>query len=81
MGERLSPDNDGIALLGNTLATGSALVVLILVFGPVSGAHFNPVVTFAFAIHNRLSWRVTAAYVAVQFIGALLGVAVAHFMF
>lgn len=81
MGERLSPDNDGIALLGNTLATGSALVVLILVFGPISGAHFNPVVTLAFAAQKNLTWRCAGAYVGVQLLGALFGVAIAHIMF
>src|SRR5204863_1936466 len=62
MGERLAGGNDAIALLGNTLATGAALVVLITVFGPVSGAHFNPAVTLAFALRREISWRMTAAY-------------------
>ena len=56
MGERLAAGNDAVALLGNTLATGSALVVLILLFGPVSGAHLNPVVSFSFAISGRFRW-------------------------
>ena len=81
MGERLSGGNDALALLGNTLATGAALVVLIVVFGPISGAHFNPVVTLAFALRRELSWRLAAAYVAVQIAGAVIGVFIAHAMF
>ena len=81
MGERLAGGNDALALLGNTLATGAGLVVLIVVFGPISGAHFNPAVTLAFALRRELSWRLAAAYVAVQIIGAVLGVFAAHVMF
>jgi glycerol uptake facilitator-like aquaporin len=81
MGERLSGGNVALALLGNTLATGAALVVLITIFGPISGAHFNPVVTLAFAIRRELPWRRGAAYVLVQIVGAVLGVLAAHLMF
>jgi glycerol uptake facilitator-like aquaporin len=81
MGERLAGGNDAIALLGNTLATGAALVVLIWVFGPISGAHFNPVVTLVAALRRDLSWRGAPAYVAVQVVGAILGVWCAHAMF
>jgi len=81
MGERLSGGNDAIALLGNTLATGAALVVLITVFGPISGAHFNPVVTMMFAAKRELSWRLALGYIAVQVAGAVLGVWAAHLMF
>ena len=66
MGERLAGGNDAIALLGNTLATGAGLVVLITIFGPISGAHFNPAVTLAFAIRREIAWPLAAAYVAVQ---------------
>jgi len=81
MGERLAGGNDAIALLGNTLATGAGLVVLITIFGPLSGAHFNPAVTLAFALRRELPWRLAAAYVAVQLIGAVAGVFAAHAMF
>jgi glycerol uptake facilitator-like aquaporin len=81
MGERLAGGNEAIALLGNTLATGTGLVVLITVLGPLSGAHFNPAVTLAFALKRELSWRLAAAYVAAQFVGAVLGVFAAHAMF
>jgi glycerol uptake facilitator-like aquaporin len=81
MGERLAGGNDALALLGNTLATGAALVVLIVVFGPISGAHFNPAVTLTFAVRRELSWRLAGAYVAVQITGAVLGVFAAHAMF
>jgi glycerol uptake facilitator-like aquaporin len=81
MGERLAGGNDAIALLGNTLATGSALAVLIVIFGPISGAHFNPAVTLAFAIKREISPGAALAYVVVQFIGAVLGVWLAHLMF
>lgn len=81
MGERLAGGNMAIALLANTIATGAALLALILTFDEVSGAHFNPVVSIAAAIARRLPWRETPAYVAAQLIGALLGVAVAHQMF
>jgi glycerol uptake facilitator-like aquaporin len=81
MGERLAGGNVAIALLGNTLATGAGLVVLITVFGPISGAHFNPAVTMAFAIRRELSGRLALAYVAAQLVGAVLGVFAAHAMF
>ncbi|MES2237129.1 MAG: MIP/aquaporin family protein [Pseudomonadota bacterium] len=81
MGERLAGGNVAIALLANALATGAGLIVLILVFGPISGAHMNPVVTVADAWLGGLAWRDVPGYVAAQFIGALLGVAIAHGMF
>lgn len=81
MGERLADGNEAIALLGNTLSTGAALVVLITIFGPLSGAHFNPVVTVVFAIRREISWGLAFAYGLVQTVGAVLGVWVAHLMF
>jgi glycerol uptake facilitator-like aquaporin len=81
MGQRLAGGNDAIALLGNTLATGAALVVLITIFGPVSGAHFNPVVSVMFALRRELSWPMALGYIAVQCVAAILGVWAAHLMF
>lgn len=81
MGERLADGNDAIALLGNTLATGAGLIVLIQVFGPVSGAHFNPAVTMAFVLRGQVDRRSAAAYVGAQLTGAVLGVWIAHAMF
>lgn len=81
MGERLAGGNVAIALLGNTLATGAALVVLITVFGPISGAHFNPAVTLVAALRRELPWRSALAYVPAQVLGAILGVWCAHAMF
>jgi glycerol uptake facilitator-like aquaporin len=81
MGERLAGGNDAIALLGNTLATGAALPVLILVFGPISGAHFNPVVSASFALQRALPWNECAAYVPAQIAGAIVGTLLAHLMF
>jgi glycerol uptake facilitator-like aquaporin len=81
MGERLSGGNVAIALLANTLATGAALVALILTFGPISGAHFNPAVTLADASQGGVQWREVPAYIAAQVGGAFLGVATAHLMF
>jgi glycerol uptake facilitator-like aquaporin len=81
MGERLAGGNIAIALLANTLATGAALIALILTFGPISGAHFNPVVTLADAARGDISWRDTQAYIVAQILGAFTGVAVAHLMF
>ncbi len=81
MGERLAGRNVAIALLGNTLATGAGLVVLISIFGPISGAHFNPAVTLVFALRRDLSARLALAYVAAQIAGAVLGVFLAHAMF
>jgi glycerol uptake facilitator-like aquaporin len=81
MGERLSGGNVAIALLANTLATGAILVTLILTFGPVSGAHFNPAVTLADASQGGLEWRHVPAYVLAQVAGAFAGVAAADVMF
>lgn len=81
MAERLADGNIAIALLGNTIPTGAILVVLILVFGPVSGAHFNPAVTLAFAIRREISLPESCVYVATQIIGGISGVLVAHIMF
>jgi glycerol uptake facilitator-like aquaporin len=81
MAERLSGGNVAIALLANTLATGAALVALILTFGSVSGAHFNPVVTLADALEGGISWRDTPFYILVQIVGAVVGTVSAHFMF
>jgi glycerol uptake facilitator-like aquaporin len=81
MGERLAGGNVAIALLANTLATGAALVALILTFGPVSGAHFNPAVTLADASQGGLRWRDVPAYLAAQIMGAFAGVAAAQVMF
>lgn len=81
MGERLSQGNDAIALLGNSLATGAGLAVLIFLFIPISGAHFNPVVTLTDAIEGKLNWRDALSYIPVQVIAALAGVAAAHLMF
>jgi glycerol uptake facilitator-like aquaporin len=81
MGERLANGNVAIALLANTLATGAALVALILTFGPISGAHFNPAVSLSDASQGGLSWKEAAAYVGVQILGAVLGVALADVMF
>jgi len=81
MGERLAGGNVAIALLGNTLSTGAGLVVLITIFGPISGAHFNPAVTFAFALRREIGWSFALAYIAVQIVGAVAGVWVAHLMF
>ena len=81
MGERLAGGNVAIALLANSLATGGGLVVLILIFGPVSGAHFNPAVTLATATQGVLPWREVFPYIAVQLLGAFAGVAAAHLMF
>jgi glycerol uptake facilitator-like aquaporin len=81
MAERLAGGNVALALLGNTLATGSMLVVLILVFGPVSGAHFNPAVSLVFAVQRELGVERLAAYAAAQFTGAVCGTLLAHAMF
>jgi glycerol uptake facilitator-like aquaporin len=81
MGERLAAGNVAVALLANTLATGAGLVVLILVFGPISGAHFNPAVSIADASQGGLAWRDVPVYILVQIGGAFAGVAVAHVMF
>ena len=81
MGERLASGNVAIALLANSLATGAALVALILTFGPISGAHFNPAVTIADASQGGLPWSYVPGYVLAQIIGAFAGVAAAHIMF
>jgi glycerol uptake facilitator-like aquaporin len=81
MAERLSGGNTAIALLGNTIPTGAILVVLILIFGSISGAHFNPAVTLAFAIRKEISPWESVQYVVVQVIGGVAGVIIAHIMF
>lgn len=81
MASKLAGGNVALALLGNTLPTGAILIVLILIFGPVSGAHFNPAVSLAFALRKELSWSDFAGYLAAQLIGAVLGVWAAHLMF
>ena len=81
MGEQLSGGNVAIALLANTIATGAALVALILTFGSISGAHFNPVVTLADASQGGLIWREVPAYILGQMAGAFLGAGAANLMF
>jgi len=81
MAERLAGGNVALALLANAIATGGALVALILTFGPISGAHLNPVVTLAFASRGVLRARMALAYIAAQVIGAVAGVWLAHLMF
>lgn len=81
MGESLAGGNAALALLGNTLATGAGLVVLITIFGPLSGAHFNPAVSFLFACRRELSWPVAGFYAVAQTLGAIAGVWMAHAMF
>src|SRR6266446_3971084 len=80
MGERLADGNVAIALLANSLATGFALIALIIAFAPRSGAHFNPVVTLALAVRGDFPTARVAGYIAAQFVGALLGVLAAHAM-
>jgi glycerol uptake facilitator-like aquaporin len=81
MGERLAGGNIALALLANSLATGAVLVVLITLFAPLSGAHFNPAVTFYFALQGGIAWRLALAYVLVQLAAAVAGVWLAHAMF
>ncbi len=81
MGDTLAAGNDAVALWGNTAATGAILVVLILVFGPISGAHFNPAVTLVFLARGEISRGNAAAYLLVQVLGAVAGVMLAHAMF
>jgi glycerol uptake facilitator-like aquaporin len=81
MGERLAGGNVAIALLANTIATGAGLFSLITTFGGISGAHFNPAVSIADASQGGLAWRDVPVYVAVQILGAFVGVVVAHVMF
>jgi glycerol uptake facilitator-like aquaporin len=81
MGERLAGGNIAIALLANTIATGAALLALILTFGPISGAHLNPAVTLADALERGISWPHALAYIVVQIAGAISGAILAHLMF
>jgi glycerol uptake facilitator-like aquaporin len=81
MGERLAGGNTAIALLANSVATGAVLYALILIFAPVSGAHFNPAVTLVATFNQKMTWRHASAYAAVQIAGAFAGVAAAHGMF
>ena len=81
MAERLAVGNVALALLANSLATGAALVALILTFAPISGAHFNPAVSFAAASHGQVSWSDAGGYAVAQIVGGLAGVAIAHIMF
>ena len=81
MGETLANGNTAIALLGNTIATGSILYVLITVFGPISGAHFNPAVTIAMLISKKISIKDALIFIGLQILGAGLGVMIAHGMF
>ncbi|HEY2108995.1 MAG TPA: MIP/aquaporin family protein [Candidatus Acidoferrales bacterium] len=81
MGDRLAGGNVAIALLANTIATGAALVALILAFGPISGAHFNPVVTLSDALKGGMRWKETPGYIGAQVLGAMGGAIVAHGMF
>ena len=81
MGERLSDGNVAVALLANTLATGAALIALILTFGPISGAHFNPALTLADASQHGIPWSEVPGYLIAQTVGAYVGVVCAHLMF
>ncbi len=81
MAAKLSGGNVALALLCNTIPTGAILTVLILTFGPLSGAHFNPAVSIAFALRGRISWLEAAGYVVMQIVGAIAGVWAAHLMF
>jgi glycerol uptake facilitator-like aquaporin len=81
MGERLAGGDVAITLLANSLATGGALVALILTFGPISGAHFNPAVSIALAARGDFLWTDVPSYAAIQVVGAILGVAAAQAMF
>jgi glycerol uptake facilitator-like aquaporin len=81
MGERLAAGNVALVLLANTIATGAALVAIILAFGPISGAHLNPAVTLANAWQGGIAWSETPAYILAQMTGAFAGVIVAHLMF
>jgi glycerol uptake facilitator-like aquaporin len=81
MGERLAGGNVAIALLANTISTGAALVALILAFGPISGAHLNPVVTLADAMESGIAWRETPCYILAQVSGGICGAIAAHLMF
>ena len=81
MAERLAGGNIALALLGNTIATGAILVVIILIFGPISGAHFNPAVTLAFLLRRDIDKKTAGYYVVLQILGGITGAAVAHIMF
>ena len=81
MAENLAAGNMAIALLGNTIATGAILVVLITILGPISGAHLNPAVTIAFLIRGEILPKMALAYILVQIVGAICGALLAHFMF
>ena len=81
MAQKLAGGNGALALLCNTLPTGAILVVLILVFGPLSGAHLNPAVTLAFALRDGLPWSTAAVYIVAQLLGGIAGVWMAHLMF
>jgi glycerol uptake facilitator-like aquaporin len=81
MAERLAGGNQAIALLGNTIPTGAMLVVLILIFGPISGAHFNPAVSLVFTLKGESRWRELFTYIPAQIVGAIMGVWLAHLMF
>ncbi len=81
MAQKLAGGNVALALLGNTLPTGAMLAVLILIFGPLSGAHFNPAVSIAFALRRELPWPQAGVYIAAQIVGAMIGVWTAHLMF
>jgi glycerol uptake facilitator-like aquaporin len=81
MAQKHAGGSVALALLGNTLPTGAILVVLILIFGPLSGAHFNPVVSASFALRGELPWREAGVYAVAQVIGAVIGVWAAHLMF
>ena len=81
MAQRLAGGNVALALLCNTIATGAALTVLILIFGPLSGAHFNPVVSVAFAVRRQFGWSDVGLYIAAQIVGGIIGVWAAHLMF
>jgi glycerol uptake facilitator-like aquaporin len=81
MAQRLAGGNEALALLCNTLPTGAILTVLILTLGPLSGAHFNPAVSLAFALRREMKWTDVAPYIAAQIIGGMIGVWVAHLMF
>src|ERR1700678_3184139 len=81
MGEKLAAGNVAIALLANTIVTGAALVALILTFGPISGAHFNPAVTFVDAMENVITWTDAACYLPAQCLGGIAGAIAAHLMF
>jgi glycerol uptake facilitator-like aquaporin len=81
MAEGLADGNVALALLGNTIPTGAILVVIILIFGPISGAHFNPAVTLAFGLKREISPSHGGLYIVAQIVGALIGVFAAHLMF